>query len=83
MRKVFESGLRGFSESASKIYVYEFDDEYEAEEFYNLEHDERCGVMGVFDERGYDVMPGALYHGYDFSCTDGFLVMTETSALNV
>lgn len=83
MKKVFESELRGFDESACKIFIYELDDEYEKKELYELEHQELCSLFNVFDESGYDVPPGATYHTYVFDFAGGFLIMTETVALNV
>jgi len=83
MKKVFESELRGFSESASKIYVYEFEDEQEVSKFFKMEHDELCDIMGVYEEYYFEVDPGARYHRYAFDMADGFLVMMETIALNV
>jgi len=83
MKKLFESALSGFNESASKVSVFQFDSPEEQEEFFMLEHSERCELFNVFDESGYEVMPGAIYHTYDFQVADGILVMFDRIAANV
>lgn len=83
MKKLFESNYSGFDESATKVTIYEFESEEECQEFYEMEYSERCSYFNVFDESGYEVMPGASYHTYDFSITGGILVMFDRIALNV
>ena len=83
MKKVFESELRGFDESACKIFVYELEDEVEQKELYEMEHEELCSLFNVFDEGRYEMPPGERYSTYYFDFAGGYLIMTETVALNV
>lgn len=46
-----------------------------------MSFEEKCDLFGVREE--YDVMPGALYHRYDFYCTGTHIIVTETVAYNV
>lgn len=83
MTKLFESNYQGFDESASKVSVYQFDDEREISEFEEMTHDERCTLFNVFDMSGYCVAPGALYKTFDFHVENAFVIMTETAIYNV
>lgn len=85
VKKLFESDLHGHNESASKVTVYLFNGDTDEEfwELYNMSHTGLCDFFNVFDEGGYDVMPGATYHTYDYQFTGDYLIMTETVALNV
>jgi len=85
MKLVFESDLRGFNESATKVSVFAFDDELEAFCFWNASHQEQCDIMDVLDDTiyPYSVAPGARYHAYNFEVYDGFLVQFDTVAWNV
>lgn len=83
MKKLFESGYLGYNESATKVAVYEFESEKECLDFYGMSHSERCSYFDVFDEWGYEVVPGASYHTYSFDISDGILVMSDRYALNV
>ena len=82
MRKLFESDFAGFDESSSQITIFECSED-EIKDIYEKSHRERCDFFDVFDERGYDVMPGALYHSYDFYIEGGFVVMVDTVAYNI
>ena len=83
MKKVFESELVGIWESAERIIVYELEGE-EFQEFESMSHHERCDAIGVYEERGTGVMPGALYHSYGFDFPSiAFMVVTERIAYNV
>ena len=82
--KLYESDLHGENESASKIYLFRINDAETYEELKEMTHEELCGLFNVFDESGYEVMPGALYHTYDFSIIPyEAVVMVETIAYNV
>lgn len=83
MKKIFESNLNGWDESANKINVYALESDREWNEFYDMTHKERCELFNVFDEHGCDIMPGGIYRTYDFNICGNFIVMTETLALNV
>lgn len=83
MKKLFESNRYGFDESATAVQVFSFDSPEEASEFYEMSHDERCSYFNVFDESGYEVLPGGFYHTYNFEMSSGILVMYDVLALNV
>lgn len=84
LTKLYESDLHGENESASKIYLFRINDTETYEELKEMTHEELCGLFNVFDESGYEVMPGALYHTYDFSIIPyEAIVMVETIAYNV
>ena len=82
MKKIFESELYGYGESAEKIHVYQIED-HEFWKFYTMQHDDMCEEFGVFDESDYEVVPGAVYHTYKFELFNNHIVMVETVALNV
>lgn len=83
MKKLFESEYSGFDESATMVTVYQFETPEEKQEFYEMEHDDRCSYFDVFDQSGYEVAPGATYHTYNFEISDGILLMYDRIALNV
>jgi hypothetical protein len=86
MKKIYESPYRGINESAVSVWVYELDvDLDEASILRDMNHDERCYAIGVTEESGgLWVLPGALYHSYDFDIVgDGYMVVTDRAALNV
>ena len=84
MRKIYESTFNGYDESASKVHVYALDNYEEYCAFENMTHNERCDYFDVFDDSGsFGVMPGALYHTYDFDCSLNHIIMHENIAYNV
>ena len=83
MQKVFESALHGWDESAEKVYVYALESDEEYWSLNDMSHKEKCELFDVFDESGYEVAPGAVYHKYDFQLFSNHIVMRETVALNV
>ena len=83
MKKIYESTLNGWDESASKVHVYAIESDSEYWDFENMTHGERCAYFDVFDDSGFDVMPGALYHTYAFDCSLHHVIMYETVAYNV
>ena len=83
MKKIFESPYNGFDESSCSVILYEFESENEYERYDEMSHRELCDALNVFDEGGYDVMPGDLYHTYSFKVTTTHLIVFDTAALNV
>ena len=83
MKKIFESPLNGWDEAAERIYVYALENDNELWAFANMTHDERCEYFNVFDQSDYEVMPGAMYHTYEFKHTCNHVMMIETVACNV
>lgn len=83
MKKIFESELVGFDESAEQVTVYELESEEERQELDEMQHSELCELFNVYDDFGYCVLPGAIYHHYDFDIKGSFLIMTDYSAYNI
>ena len=82
MKKIFESKLFGDNDSAERVHVYQIEN-HEYWQLYSMSHEEKCYECGVFDESGYEVVPGAVYHTYEFELSVHHLIMIETLALNV
>ena len=81
MKKIYESPLNGWSESAERIHIYALESEEEYWEISEMRFDHRCEMCNVSEE--YNVAPGAQYHRYDFYLEGNHLIMVETVALNV
>lgn len=81
MKKIFESEYNGFDESATKVHVYALESDEECAELDEMNINELFDVFGVGEEHG--VMPGALYHRYEFHLEGNHMIMYETIALNV
>ena len=82
MKKIFESPLNGWCESAERIYVYalESDDEYWG--FKGMTFEELCRYFDMYED-GCPVPPGAIYYRYEFEVTCNHIIITETVAYNV
>lgn len=81
MRKIYESPLNGWDESATKIHVYALDDYNEycmLDDMNDMELEEYFGVCSE-----YGSMPGAAYTTYDFYIHGDHIIMYETKGLNV
>lgn len=83
MKKIYESQLNGWDESAERIYIYTLENDEEYWDFYDMTFDERCEYFGVCDDSDYFVMPGAKYYTYGFYLTPKHIIMKETMAYNV
>lgn len=83
MKKIYESPLNGWDESAEKIHVYALDENDDWFGFYEMTKDELCEYFGVREEPDYAVAPGGLYHRYDFKLTSTHIIMIEKVAYNV
>lgn len=83
MKKIYESPLNGWDESASKVHVYAIESDDEYWDFSDMSFRERCELFDVRDECGFCVAPGALYHSYEFDYTTHHIIMHETIAYNV
>ncbi len=83
MKKIYESPLNGWDESAERIYVYELENVDEFWELSDMTFEEKCEYFGVFDQTGYFVLPGAQYFTYEFHVTRKHVTVTETVAYNV
>ena len=84
MKKIYESPLNGWDESATRVHVYAIENDDDYWDFSNMSHRERCDYFDVYDESGsFGVAPGALYHTYEFDCGVHHIIMHETVAYNV
>ena len=83
MIKVYESTLHGWGESAEKVYVYALESDEEYWSFNDMSHQEKCDLFDVFDDSGYEVMPGAIYKTYEFEVSLNHVIMIERLAYNV
>ena len=81
MRKIFESPLNGWDETATKIHVYALDDEDEFWMLDDMRADELEEYFGVCSE--FWAMPGAASTTYDFHLQGDHIIMYETKSLNV
>lgn len=83
MKKIYESPLNGWDESAERLCIYELENSDEFWKFYEMTFEERCEYFGVFDQTGYFIMPGAVYSTYEFHLTRKHVAVIETIAYNV
>ena len=81
MKKIFESELNGWDESATKVHVYALESDEECAQLDEMNFNELCDVFNVSEEHG--VMPGALYHRYEFHLEGNHMIMYETVAYNI
>ena len=82
MKKIYESPLNGWSESAERIHIYAIESEDERcdlKEMSNYELQKHFGMSNP----GYEVRPGAMYFVYEFAITDNHVIITEFVAYNV
>ena len=82
MKRIYESPLNGWDESAERIHVYAIEED-EWITFYEMTENELCEYFGVCEEPDYAVAPGGLYHRYDFKLTSTHIIMIEKVAYNV
>lgn len=83
MKKIYESPLNGWDESAEQIYVYELESVDEFWDLHDMSFEEKCEYFGVFDQTGYFIAPGAQYYTYEFKVTRKHVMVIETVAYNV
>ena len=83
MKKIYESPLNGWDESAEQIYVYELESVDEFWDLHDMSFEEKCEYFGVFDQTGYFIAPGAKYYTYEFKVTRKHVMVIETVAYNV
>lgn len=83
MKRIYESPLHGWDESAERIYVYELENADEFWELTDMTFDEKCEYFGVVDQTGHFVMAGAKYYTYEFRITRKHAMVMETVAYNV
>ena len=82
MKKIYESPLNGWDESAERIHIYALENDDEYWELKEMTHNDLCVYFGMW-EYGNDVAPGAIYYRYEFEVTCNHVIITETVAYNV
>lgn len=83
MKKIYESPLNGWDESAERLHVYALESEEEYWDLKEMSHVEKCEYFDVCDDSGYYVAPGAIYHTYAFHIHSNHAVVREYVAYNV
>lgn len=83
MKKIYESKLNGWDESAERISVYALENDDEYWDLNRMTFDEKCEYFNVYEEPGYAVIPGGLYHRYDFVLSQNHITVIENISYNV
>ena len=83
MKKIYESPLNGWDESAERIHVYELESSEEFWDIYGMSFEEKCTHFCVVDQTGCFVAPGAKYYTYSFVVERKHVIVVETVAYNV
>ena len=83
MKKIYESPLSGWSESAERIHVYAIENDEEYWKLQDMTHEEKCEYFDVCNQSGCYIAPGALYHTYSFHVHSNHVVIREYVAYNV
>lgn len=82
MKKIYESPLNGWGESAERIHVYAIDN---YEEYWTLEEmstDELEEHFGLYNTK-CNVVPGRMFYRYHFEFTCNHVIITEIIAYDV
>ena len=82
MKKVYETPLNGWDESAERIHIYALEDNDEYWSLKEMTFFKLCEHFGVC-EPGCGVMPGSIYSRYEFEITSNHVIITEAFAYNV
>ena len=82
MKKIYESALNGWDESAERIHLYTIKNDDEYYMFTEMSHSEMQEYFGMYDPC-VGVLPGAMYSRYEFKITNNHVVIIETVAYNV
>ena len=82
MKKIYESPLNGWNESAERIHIYALESEEEYWELKEMSQYELQEHFGMY-EPCYGVLPGAMYSTYEFEVTSNHVFIAETVAYNV
>lgn len=83
MKKIYESPLCGWDESATIVHIFELESD---EEYFKLEamnHAEMLDYFGVTELTGYAVAPGGMGYTYYFHVSWNHVIMYEHRTLNV
>ena len=82
MKKIYESPLNGWDESAERIHIYELENDDEYWDLKEMSFNELQEHFGMY-EPCWEVRPGAMYSRYDFKVTGNHVIIMETVAYNV
>ena len=83
MKKIFESEWNSWNEYASKVHVFELENDDEYWELESMSYEEKCEYFGVREVTGWSVAPGAIGYTYGFSVKSHHVIMIESASLNV
>lgn len=83
MKKIYESPLNGWDESAERIHLYALDNDEEYLALEDMTYEEKCEYFDVCCQSGCYVAPGALYRTYSFCVHSNHAVIIEYVAYNV
>jgi hypothetical protein len=81
MKKIYESPLNGWDESAERIHIYALDENDDWWEFDAMTEEDWCNYFNMYND--YSVAPGAIYHRYHFNLENNHIVITENIAYNI
>lgn len=82
MKKIYESPLNGWDESAERIHIYALENNDEYFKFTRMTYRELEEYFDMYNP-SWDVRPGAIYSRYYFSITGNHVIITEIVAYNV
>jgi hypothetical protein len=82
MKKIYESPLNGWDESAERLHVYALESNDEYWELKEMTFGDLCRYFEVC-EPGCYVIPGSIYSRYEFKITSNHVIIAETVAYNV
>lgn len=82
MKKIYESPLNGWSESAERVHIYALENEDEYWELKEMSNYELQEYFGMYNP-GYEVRPGAMYFFYEFEITNNHALVIEFVGYNV
>ena len=82
MKKIYETPLNGWDESAERLHIYAIESREEWWELEEMKFGDLCRYFDVC-EPGCEVIPGSIYHTYNFEVTEKHIIMTEIVAYDV
>lgn len=82
MKKIYESPLNGWDESAERIHIYALESDDEWWNLIEMSHKELQEYFGMY-EPSCEVPPGTMYSIYNFEIERTHAVVSEIVALNV
>ena len=81
MKKIFESGVKGFKDEDikidEKIYIFEIEEETDDEDFSLFSHNEQIKYLNLAPEKSTPISEHATVNRYIFDVSDCFVVVHE------